>query len=136
MGFCPGQIKTGSNHQSLWEREQALVQNRCTTKPASKHLIISQPDMGLWNEVSLLILLPFCLTLAPLVFVSPVSPSLFLITQNLSRCICSPLSVCVCVHVRACLCVWPKRPHKDGNIWNPCPCGDLFLVSMRKIAYK
>jgi len=28
-----------------------------------------------------------------------------------------------------------KYPHKDGNIRNPCPCGDIFLVPMRKRAY-
>ncbi|ROL49765.1 Rho GDP-dissociation inhibitor 1 [Anabarilius grahami] len=29
-----------------------------------------------------------------------------------------------------------KYPHKDGDIQNPSPCGDIFLVPMQKIAYK
>lgn len=53
--------------------------------------------MGLRNEVSLLILIAFYLTLAPFGFVSPMSPSLFLITQNLSPWIWASLSVCVSV---------------------------------------
>ncbi len=42
---------------------------------------------------------------------------------------------CVCECVCECVCVGgsgkpyvmgTKCPHKDGNIQNPCPCGDIF----------
>ncbi len=56
-------------------------------------------------------------------------------------CVCVWVCVCVCVCVRerereiVCVCVCgsgkpyvmgTKCPHKDGNIQNPCPCGDIF----------
>ncbi len=49
-------------------------------------------------------------------------------THN-QRCVCGGVCVCgVCV----CVCsgkpyvMGTKCPHKDGNIQNPCPCGDIF----------
>ncbi len=56
-------------------------------------------------------------------------------------CVCWCIGACEreCVHVRECVCVcvcWcgsgipyvmgTKCPHNDGNIQNPCPCGDIF----------
>ncbi len=50
-------------------------------------------------------------------------------------CVCVRERVCVCVCERECVCVCgsgipyvmgTKCPHNDGNIQNPCPCGDIF----------
>ncbi len=46
-------------------------------------------------------------------------------------CVCLCESVCVCVCVCVCGSGKPyvmgtKCPHNDGNIQNPCPCGDIF----------
>ncbi len=50
------------------------------------------------------------------------------------ECVCVCVA-CVCVCVCECVCVCgsgipyvmgTKCPHNDGNIQNPCPCGDIF----------
>ncbi len=45
----------------------------------------------------------------------------------------SSVNACVCVCVCVCVCgsgipyvMGTKCPHNDGNIQNPCPCGDIF----------
>lgn len=39
--------------------------------------------------------------------------------------------MCVCVSGKPHI-MGTKYPHKDGNMWNPCPCGDICLVPVRK----
>ncbi len=39
------------------------------------------------------------------------------------KCVC--VCVCVCGSGKPYV-MGTKCPHKDGNIQNPCPCGDIF----------
>ncbi len=67
---------------------------------------------------------------------------MFPISQDRDENYCKSFSwitvilVLICVSVRFKYVIGTESFHKNGNIQNPCPCGDISLVPMRKQAYK